>query len=1121
DLTSLLPEPIAQLQKNGSFQAEPKVLDANTRKVSLADSNMISPEDAMRIGFLKPRLPHDAKPIDFVKSSVEKCEQIAKDSPKFGTADAPALMGPSTITADFIEKDLLAVGSPYANKGMGKEFIDAAKLSGVNAAYIYAKFAYESSWGKNPNHSERTTNNLKHFNFGNQKDHIAMAAHGGEIDRKFDTVRPDGKPGTRADGILALALHVKEMYGNSREKGGVDVKSPRELICHYAPDSENNGKAYTKFMVDKVNLWDKATRAERSVSEEAVKVAAQHKVAEPVKATEERKIAETEKTSEKEKSKVVESSAKDHGFKLPDSVNAKAHTGEGQGYYQPIKASIQELLGRKMSEGETRAAIAAARALRHENGEPMNRLNKDDMLLPTSKESAEMFLRNIGNGKFGHQVMSKEKIEKFKNEITEKFSMPSPQAKVEAPKKIEPSTEESSKKVSPLTAPHSEAAQNTEPLRVPSEKLNAPLAPLTDMEPDSRYKLHPGDLNLNAQIVAIAGGSPSDGATVLSSVAGQRNNKISEPAGLNKDLPVAVVPGMKAGSLGLIAHVDDKGQEHLVPFVAGTSTDAHNAKKAVLLNDAAARELGISSGTQHSRGSNQIDVIMLKADGAPLPKDLQTLSGVVSERLKEIASKPDVLEKAEKNLAGKEVIESAYIPKPDAEFGYRRTERSSEELSRISEKFQAEAAKNHELAESLKPGSKDAPALVQTVLKEAQTEKSRLEREKTAYTQLHALLKSGTTASQLSDEFISKLPPVLGRDLAKAKYNRDVAQKNTDSANNPFQTGFGLDIAQKTKFENAAKLAMSYVKTQEERALKNAAHLVLLSSDKKVLQDRIIADATDPKHAQDLLQHRFAMKAVAAEMLAANPDLAAGGGKAGALQGIRVVVNGGHDPYHGSRTPGFGAYEWSKTKDNPKGMTEYDFNKETSAILGSLVEYSGGVPIYVHQDELYKSNPRTQSMGALAAAMEAPKADVMISNHMDDDNGIKPGTLTLVNSQSHRLGALINQAKGSIGVEPTKPLKEQSRGVQSHLHGNGVLNEILTTAPQDRAKLMNPRELAKLQLGVVVGMDRFFHPPGKAKLNAEIAKDKQSGSSWESFWANRDSKSNRVTQSVPYPRMDK
>ncbi len=1165
DLTSLLPEPIARLQNKASNRTEKSSTETSDLKVNVAaqrtepqvkalegsapskavENNLVSPEDAMRIKFLQPRLPHDAKPIDFVKSSVEKCEQIAKDSPKFGAADTPALMGPSTITADFIEKDLIAVGSPYANKGMGKEFIDAAKLSGVNAAYIYAKFAYESSWGKNPNHSERTANNLKHFNFGNQKDHIAMAAHGGEIDKKFDITRPDGKAGTRADGVLALALHVKEMYGKSREEGGVDVKSPRELICHYAPDSENNGKAYTKFMVDKVNMWDKATRAERMANAEPQKVEPAKQVVEPVKVAEKEKSKIVEAAAI-DKSKTVEISANDRVFKLPDSVSAKAHTGEGQGYYQPIKASIQELLGRKMSEGETRAAIAAARALRHENGAPMNRLNKNDMLLPTNKESAEMFVRNIGNGKFGHQVMSKENIEKFKLEINEKFSPverplqavkapepaqknvepkretkePLPQISVEPRKSTERPAEEAPKKVEPLTRIQEEAAKKTEPLSSAKEKLSTPLAPLSDLEPDSNVKLHAGDLSLNAQIIAIAGGSALDGALVSSATNAQRSNKISEPAGLNKDLPVAVVPGMKAGSLGLLTHVDDKGQEHLVPFVAGSSSDAQYAKKAVLLNDVAARELGIN-GAQHAKSSNQIEIIMLKADSAQLPKDLQTLNNTVSDRLKEIASKPDVLEKAEKNLAGKEIPESAYIPKPDAEFGYRRTERTAEELSRIGEKFQAEAAKNHELAEGLKPGSKDAPAIVQAVLKEAQAEKSRLEREKTGYMQLHALLKSGTDASQLSDEFISKLPPVIGRDLAKAKYNRDVAQKNTDSAKNPFQTGFGLDVAQKTKFENAAKLAMSYVKTQEERALKNAAHLVLLSSDKKVLQDRIIADASDPKRAQELLQHRFAMKAVAAEMLAANPDLAAGGGKSGALQGLRVVVNGGHDPYHGSRTPGFGAYEWSKSKDNPKGMTEYDFNKESSAILGSLIEYSGGVPIYVHQDELYKSNPRTQSMGALAAAMEAPKADVMISNHMDDDNGIRPGTLTLVNSQSHRLGALINQAKGSIGVEPTKPLKEQSRGVQSHLRGLGVLNEILTTAPQDRAKLMNPRELAKLQLGLIVGMDRYFHPPSKSMLNAEIARDKQNGASWESFWSNKDSKSGRVIQSIPYPRMDK
>jgi hypothetical protein len=238
----------------------------------------------------------------------------------------------------------------------------------------------------------------------------------------------------------------------------------------------------------------------------------------------------------------------------------------------------------------------------------------------------------------------------------------------------------------------------------------------------------------------------------------------------------------------------------------------------------------------------------------------------------------------------------------------------------------------------------------------------------------------------------------------------------------------------------------------------------------------------------------------------------------GALQGSRIVINGGHDPFHGSSFTGFPAYDWSKTPENPRGLSEYDLNKETSSILGNIVEYAGGVPIYVHQDELYKKgNSSAQGMPGLARALEAPKGDIIVSNHGDDDNGIKSGTLTLVNSQSHQLGTLVNQGKVMVGVEPNKGVREQPRGVQHYVHGNAILNEVLTTGPEDRAKLLNPQELAKMQLGVAIGMSRFLHPESKAKLNAEMAADKNR-ISWDQYWSNNPGKPRFNSHSLAYPR---
>src|SRR5262249_3130058 len=44
-------------------------------------------------------------------------------------------------------------------------------------------------------------------------------------------------------------------------------------------------------------------------------------------------------------------------FKLSDKLAGMSHPGKGEGYYQPLKKSLNEMLGRNPSEGETKAII--------------------------------------------------------------------------------------------------------------------------------------------------------------------------------------------------------------------------------------------------------------------------------------------------------------------------------------------------------------------------------------------------------------------------------------------------------------------------------------------------------------------------------------------------------------------------------------------------------------------------------------------------------------------------------------------------------------------------------------------------------------------------------------------
>ncbi len=844
-------------------------------------------------------------------------------------------------------------------------------------------------------------------------------------------------------------------------------------------------------------------------------------------------------------------------FSMPEKLEKMAHPTHGQGYYQPMKSAASEILGRKISEGENRALIAAARAMRKEEGKSINTLDKNDSVLPTNEKELQTFAENIGNKRFGKQELSNSQIEKLKSEFSQKLSAFQSEKK-EAPEAV-PAPTKKEEGAKPEAVPAPIKKEETKPEAVPApvkkeeerakpeapvkkeevkpeaapvpvqkeenkpEQLPKPIQPaddttkLKDKQPvlseEHGEKLEVGTQSQNVNILKLAK-TDNDSVKVLTDRKVLQSTTLTEPRGLAKDMPVAVVPGMKPGTVGMLSMRDIAGNEHQVAFVAGALKNGKGTKDDVVLNPTAAAELGIKPGTQA-----KIDVMSIKDAGIALPQDKAALQNIVNERLKDIASNPEVLKAAEKALEGTEVKDKAYFPQrpEDPKYGYRRTDRSADELASIRQKFQKDGDTARATADALKPESTQAKEVIQKIIHTTETEKSILQHDRHRMLELHKELAKGTAVKDLPKELLTNLPPDLKNQLDKAEYNRKAAEENKKLADRVVPI-FDLFGTEREKFNKAADLATTYAKRQEKTALAMAEKYATIDQDKIALKDRILADAHHEK-AQELLRHRYSMKAYAADVIAANPDLAPGKGEAGALQGKRVVLNGGHDPFHGSPFTGFGSYPWSKTPQNPNGMSEYDFNKQSTAIAGEITQMMGGVPIYVHQDELYKTKPATQNMSGLAAALQAPKGDIIISNHMDDATNIRPGTLTLVNGSSGRLGSLIDNGKVMFGNVESKGVRQQARGIQHYLNGPAVLNELLSTAAGDRAKALDPHEVAKLQLGMMIGVSRFLNPPSASRVKAEMAADRKAKTSWDSFWGNNAPRSSDKPYSLAYPRL--
>ncbi len=1045
-------------------------------------------------------------------------------------------------------------------------------------------------------------------------------------------------------------------------------------------------------------------------------------------------------------------------FEIPESAKSLSHPRKGQGYFQPLKASMNNLLDRDMSAAEMNALISASRGMREAADKPVNELKTSDSVLPENANEAKSFVENIGNAKFGKQSLDDAGVAKLKSEMSAKFNFEQkakpapenkpaqkPEQKPEPENKPEENKPASENKPEQKPEPQEQKPEGQKPEgqkpegQKPDAQKPAPELPANPEEVDERAcacasccgekgdsPLKPGSLSHNIDILKGAAGY--GGLSLTRNEKTVVSNKVKAMDGVEKDMPVAYVPGMKPGTMGVLTHKGIDGVDKQVPFIAGSMSGKVRSKD-IVLNHAAAEQLGIKdplkahtekngeasrtepakesrmkapadalnmnseqekqwlensakaaakinmqgyrakldcgrggiealrhmgyqipqgespgaatdnrnvwtgarvaetlaeqpgftrvpvkdipggmkalpdgtfvgryhseSGLQarnftmdrrfgedpgdvdiktksHTPGSDggyyrdsfavlpngiadQLvgsqkaaelrveqkqahDKRVAEGDKGPAPtpvaprigalslgvksesKNNESIKKELAEKVNEIASRPDVLKEAEERQKNAKFPDDhAYIPKPDDKFGYRRTERTEKELSQVRAGLEKDAERYAGLAGEFAKGSDKIPEKIEKVKKETEAKIEELSKKHEDLQLISEVLKNGSPSTQLDKKVLENLPADLARDLRLARFNRYAYDQNARAINDFQYNPNGVNTA---KLQSNMRQAVNYYKTQEHRALERAKTYLQTTTEQMVNQQRILSDASRPQEdARQLLQHRFQSQSVAAAMLAANPDLVGSKSANGALAGKRIVVNSGHDPLHGSKYTGFPAYNWSKTAENPLGMREYDFNRQTSAIFGAMVEYAGGVPIYINQDELYKQgNKAAQGMTGLAEVIGNVQADVVISHHMDDDpSDPRARTLTLVGKDSHRLGALINDGKRVIGVEKANDIREQKTGIQNFLSGNNVvLDEMFTTYGNDRQRAMNPYEVGKMQLGLLVGVERFLNPPSASHIAKEKQKDKKSGN-WESYWNKTENKPKHSFQSLRYP----
>lgn len=506
----------------------------------------------------------------------------------------------------------------------------------------------------------------------------------------------------------------------------------------------------------------------------------------------------------------------------------------------------------------------------------------------------------------------------------------------------------------------------------------------------------------------------------------------------DRELPVVYSPDVAKGQIGILTIKEANGDVRYTPFIGGDKDPNKTYKPGeVELNRAAAKELGIERDLLRGR-SPKVEVIALPKDppaGGVQPRNPEDLHNKVTEKINSVA---ELIR--EKVAEEKQQLEATLAdpPKPDDQFGYRRTNRDATELAKIAEDYRKIAKDSMDATD---------PAVIKTKIKEyaAQAQKD--------ITKYNDEINDNTAAARKAKAEVTSLEKQIADRVKKKKETESLKPQLEAAKTKEADANRAVDLAK-------------YNKSYAEYELK-------LSKDEKQFTRQMQA------------------KASAAAALSLNPDMEGG------LKGRRIVVNSGHwegDP----KFPGFeydGIPEWKLNSDSQrvygemlkmtgaavKVINQIDMPKAERGMTGLAAAIKAAKPeaaISIHHDA--------------AENKDSPGMDGTLTLHCAPDTGKESLDLaTAIHKAKINYGNLDDRynARGvSIGIR-----EQCGRGIQGHdVDAPFILDEQFSTHKNQWPKAIDPKWNAQEQFAKVVGVMEFLNKSPEFKSDPATGKLYQS-----------------------------
>jgi len=517
-----------------------------------------------------------------------------------------------------------------------------------------------------------------------------------------------------------------------------------------------------------------------------------------------------------------------------------------------------------------------------------------------------------------------------------------------------------------------------------------------------------------------------------------------------QDLPVVNCKDMSPGQIGLLMNKNADGNTYYTPFIAGDNAKASSGAP-ISINENAAKLLHIDGDLSNGKTA-KLDVIALPGDASlpPFsPHNPGELNQVVLDKIHDMAEGVRDKQAAQRSQTDATQPEP---PPPDKDFGYRRTDRSADELTKIADHYRglAREYQKNEDPNGIDDRIKDFAKNAQSDIAKYQKEVSQHQQEQKSFEKEEQALKQ----------------------QEKKLHKKDTEQKKE------------LDAKIQVADDNAKKVGAVLQGSQYN--LSYAQSELNISKDKGAYTRHMEARAS------------------AAATLSFNPDMD------GALDGHRIVINSGHYPGD-PKFPGFSkddTAEWKLNLESEdvvgsmikmtggavKLVNQIDLkSKGMTGLTNAIREAKPEAAIAIHHDD---DDPADSPNMRGTLTLECAKTTGKWS--MDLAQAVHEAKLNYAG-----LDDRVNPKGDSVGIR-----EQCGRGIQGHNVGAPfILDEQLSTHKDEWPLARNPKVNAEIQFAHVTALYEFFNHKPQYKTSADEAKQWKdeiwSKTGMDDIWFNR------------------